>query len=358
MAQDAEEQKLNKLLEEMQEDGLPAQQGGFHIEAIPTGIPSFDHSTGVGGFPRRRICVVQGEEASGKTLLLLTLIANVQNEGGRAAFVDLEHALTPGFAELLGVDYDDLTISRPRTLNEAYDVSKRFATSGLFDVVGFDSAVALPTVAEVQTDARESDSRAGKAQLHSQELPKVVSVLNDKTVFVIINQQREDPNPPAWWSAGKKLYSPGGRALRHNASLIVDVRKRKTYKNGKTKIGHKTETYIRKNKVAQPFQRAEFDLMYASGIDLISDLISTALRHEVIRQSSSHFYLDIIDDEGVVLQEYHWNGRKNMENFIKSDTDESTRIRNYLQLKVSEFEDHIDPPANESAMTGWETVSD
>jgi recombination protein RecA len=283
-----EEALLQGLLNEMKEGSLPiVTGGGFEIEVAPTGIASFDRSTGVGGFPRQRMSLVQGEEASGKTMLLLIAIAYAQAAGGRCAFVDLEHALTPSFARLFGVDYDALVISRPRTLNQAYDVARKLGTSGLFDIVGFDSAVSLATVADLERSAEDSTERAGQAQVHSDELKKMVSSLHQRTAFIMINQLREDPNPPKWWKGGKKLYSPGGRALRHYSSLSIEVKKKKPYKQGDLQVGHQVETYIFKNKVAQPFRRSLFDLFYASGVDMDQDLVASAIALGVVTKSGS-----------------------------------------------------------------------
>lgn len=339
----SKEKALENLLEEMQEDGLPVQKGGFEVRAIPTGITSFDHSTGVGGFPRGRICVIQGEEGSGKTLLLLALIANVQNNGGTAAFVDLEHALTPGFAKLLGVEYDDLVVSRPRTLDEAYDVSRKLASSGYFDVVGFDSAVALATEAELKKAASESGRRASKASIHSKELPKIVSEVHENTVFIIINQLREDPNPPPGWN-GKKLYSPGGRAMRHHSSLTVDVDTSKVYyDDDKNRIGHKTKTYIAKNKVAQPFRRAEFDLFYEAGVDMLSDLVTTAIRLDIVEQRGAWFYVEVVDEETGEIIKNKYHGRANLQEAIKNDHDLKSYINNQIKEEQTvEVEDKED----------------
>lgn len=307
------------LLAAMAKEGLSAQIGGeFDIHALSSGIASFDQSTGVGGFPRGRVSVIQGEEASGKTLLALAVIAVVQQGGGRAGFVDLEHALTPSFAQLLGVDYDDLVISRPRTLNEAYDVARALVKSGLFHVVVFDSAVALATLDELDKSAREGQKRAGKAQVHAEELPKIVSLASmTDTAFLIINQLRENPNPPSWHRGGKILYSPGGRTIRHISSLIVDVSMAQPYRQAGQRVGHRTKTYIRKNKVGIPYLRAEFDMMYATGIDMVAELISTAIRVGLIKKSSSWFMLEAVDPgtgEQVVGK---WNGRAALDMAVK-----------------------------------------
>lgn len=319
--------KLASLLEGMKKTGLPVQTGGYEIEAIPTGIASFDHSTGIGGFPRKRVSLIQGEEASGKTMLLLLLIASAQAAGEKCAFVDLEHALTPDFTRLFGVDYESLVISRPETLNQAYDVAKELVMSKFFGVVGFDSAVALATDADIERSAREGAQRAGQAGVHSEELKKMVSVLqNTPTAFIIINQLREDPNPPSWWKSGKKLYSPGGRALRHHSSLSVEMRKKQTYKEAGEKVGHEVETYIFKNKVAQPFQKARFDLFYSSGIDADVNLVDAGLQLGIIEQHGSWFSMEVPDPETGEIVELKRLGRAAFDEMVKDDEDGARRI--------------------------------
>lgn len=325
--QDAE---VGKLLEKLRKNDVNFLADNFDVTAIPTGISSFDSSTGIGGIPRRRVSIFQGKEHSGKTLLALVTIASVQRAGGKAAFIDAEHALTRGFAELLGVDWDELLVIRPKTLNDAYDVARELCKSGLFDVVVFDSAVALPTKDEIDAGASDSTKRAAIAQLHSVELRKFAATLDDRTAFIMINQVRTNPNPPAWMTAVDE-YTPGGRALKHYSSLTVDVKQRKAYTKGDERIGQRIGTHIIKNKCAAPFKKAEFDLIYASGLDLTSDLIDTALEKGVVRQSSSWFYVDIIDEEsGELIEEMRFAGRMALEEAMKSNID----LISHIQARV------------------------
>lgn len=346
-----EQRELDKLLAELRDQALPIQHGGFEVDAIPTGIASFDLSTGVGGIPRRRISLLAGREASGKTLILLALIANVQRSGGRAAFIDAEHALTPGFATLLGVNYNDLLISRPRTLEQCYDVAKKLCSSGLFDVVGFDSVVALATEADLELSAAESTKRAGQAQVHSNELKKITSLLHNRTALVMINQIRIDPNPPPWWTAGPKEYEPGGSAIPFYASLRVKVKKKKDFKAaGGQRVGQRIHTNIIKNKVAPPFHEAEFDIKYTDGIDTIMGLIDTCLSVGVIIKKSSWFYLDVLDlDTGEVEDELKWAGRVKMEKAIKDDKN----LQEHLSARLIQDDDYEDDDEEEN---GWDNV--
>ena len=344
-----EEALLSDMLERMREQGLPVQTGGFEVEVIPTGISSFDLSTGVGGIPRRRISLFVGNEGSGKTLLLLTLAAAIQRDGGRAAIIDAEHALTPGFARLLGVDYEALTISRPRTLEQCYDVFKEFISSGLFDVVGFDSAVALPTEVDLALSASESTKRAGQAQIHSNEIKKVVSLCHDRTAMVIINQVRVNPNPPSYWTGPPMEYNPGGNALGFYASLRVKFKTTKTFKtSGGQRIGHRIKTTITKNKVAPPFMMAEFDIKYTDGLDSITDLLETAISLGVIYKKSSWFYFDLIADDGEVLEEHKWLGRDKLDAALRDDPVLVEAVRDRLMEDEDEEED--------ATPTGWEHI--
>lgn len=353
---------LALLLAEMERQGLAVQFGGFAVEAIPTDISSFDISTGIGGIPLRRVTILQGEEGSGKTLLLLALIAAVQRRGGRAAFIDAEHALTPSFATLLGVDYDSLLISRPRTMEEAYDTLHPLARSGLFSVVGYDSAVALAPQEALELKAAEGGKRAAEAQVHSRELKKLNATIHKDTAVVIVNQLRENPSPPGWWPKGvKMLYSPGGRALRHGSSMTVDLKTTKVHKDSAgRRVGHRIVTFTRKNKVASPYRSAEFDLTYAGGIDVILDMINTAILIGLIKKSSSWFYFDTIDTTtGEISDEKKWNGRDKMEDDISKD--EELRANLLWQLSrrgLDGFSAIGDDPDEESGETGtgWDRI--
>jgi len=332
-----EEAQVQALLTKMQKQGLPTGASSFDISSVPSGISSFDHSTGVGGFPRRRFSVLQGEEGTGKTLLLLATIAQTQRTGGRAAFVDCEHALTPDFARLLGVDFESLILSRPQNMNEAYDVAREFWTSGLFDLVGMDSLVALATVEEIQSSASDTNKRAGLAQLHSQELRKMVSTISDRTAFIGINQLRENPNPPKWWKGGKQLYSPGGKAIRFYSSMTVDVRVGGFHTKNTVRIGQIQKTYIVKNKVAAPYTRAEYDLMYKGGLDLFSDLITTALRLGLIEKHSSWFSFDMLED-GSIVRTIKENGREAFEAAFRGDTEAYDNLQAQVMSLADEQE--------------------
>lgn len=329
----SEEQALERLLAQAAE--IDGGERDFDVEPAPTGITSFDTSTGIGGIPRNRVSIFQGEEHSGKTLLLLTTIARAQADGGRCAFIDAEHALTPQFARLLGVNWDALEpfVRRPKTLDAAYDLLKGFARSGLFDVIGFDSATSLSTREAIESNAGDKGSRAAVARMHSEELPKLTAVLHKRTAVIFINQMRENPNPPTWHRGGKMLYAPGGKALRHASSMTVEIKPGEVYKKGETRIGHRLRTHIIKNKVGVPYLRAEFDLMYADGLDLTTDMIDTAIQFSIITLRGSTFYIDVMDTEtGELLGEKKFAGRAALEDGIKNDP----FLREYVQKLVTQ----------------------
>lgn len=331
-----------ELSEQEQLDALVAKAseitGGtrdFTVVPAPTGISSFDTSTGIGGFPRGRISICQGVEHSGKTLLTLTTIAKAQRDGGRAAFIDAEQALTPQFAKMLGVDWDALEpyIYRPKTLDQGMDTLKEIVRSGLFDVVGYDSVTALSTKAAIDQPAGSSASRAASARMFSEELPKIIAVVSSRTAIILINQMRENPNPPSWHKGGKLMYTPGGMALKHASSFTVEIKPGETYSKGNIRVGHRLKTKIVKNKVGIPYQTAEFDLMYAEGLDLTTDMITTAIQYEIIALRGSTYYIQIADEDGVDLGERKYAGKANLEDAVRTDE----FLRQYLERRVADM---------------------
>lgn len=354
MASKKKDAELSALLAQMGEEGLRAQIGGFDVQSIPTGIASFDRSTGINGIPLKRLTLFKGREGAGKTLMLLSLIAEIQRNGKRAAFIDAEHALTPGFAKLLGVNYDDLVIACPETLNEAYEFMKAFCKSGLFTVVGFDSANSLTTIEDLEISALDGAKRAAEAQIHSSELKKLIPLCHPKTAMVMIGQIRSNPNPPPGYR-GTQEYMPGGSALRHAASLLVEVKTTVVFRNSaKQRIGHRTRTYIVKNKVAQPYRAAEFDMNYETGLDTLMDLMNTAILTGIIKKKSSFYYFNHISPEGEIVEEIRENGRAKIEAKVKSDLDLIASLR----MQVSGGGGDGDVVDIDRAQSGWAEVGD
>lgn len=316
----ADPKKLAAFIEEMRTAGISMIIEGAsirtaQIEAIPTGLCSFDLATGIGGLPRGRIVEFSGPEAAGKSMLALLAVGAVQRAGGLAGFIDAEHALTPSFAKLLGVDMEKLVIMKPENLEEAFEATKRMAGSGLFDLVVFDSVAGIASKDELALNAGDSSSRAVLAQLASVELKKLVSAMtNSKVCVIFINQIREKPDS----SPGKfdTTYTPGGRSFKHHASIRAELKIKQPHMRGKQRIGHRARVRIVKNKVAAPYTEAEFDLYYKRGIDKLTDLIETALASEVIVRESS-FY---------IFENSKWHGEDKIREALKVDRKLAGRV--------------------------------
>lgn len=253
------------------------------IKTLPTGSLSLDLATGVGGFPRGRITEIFGPERAGKSMLLLSCIAQTQKSGGACAFIDMEHALTPSFATLIGVDINSLYVCRPDTGNEALQVMESLIESGLFDVVGLDSVAALTTKAELESDFDQIHI-APLAKLMSASLRVMTAKISKtQTVAVFINQIREKPMV----MFGKSEYTTGGKALKFYSSLRIEVRKSAEERVDKKPVGHTVKCTIEKNKVAPPFSQCEIRLDYHTGMDRIHDLLLVGKQLDLVSQSSS-----------------------------------------------------------------------
>jgi recombination protein RecA len=253
------------------------------IEAIPTGSMALDSALGIGGVPRGRVVEIFGPEASGKTTLSLSIIANAQRLGGVAAFIDAEHAMDPGYARCLGVDTDNLLISQPDTGEQALDITEMLVRSGAVDVVVIDSVAALVPRAEIEGDM--GDSHVGlQARLMSQALRKLAgSISKSKTCVVFINQIRMQIGV----MFGNPETTSGGRALKFYASVRLDIRRIGSLKVGETAVGNRTKVKVVKNKVAPPFRSAEFDIIYGRGISFEGDLLDLGLEHGVLAQKGT-----------------------------------------------------------------------
>jgi len=257
----------------------------MNIDVIPTGSVSLDIATGIGGIPRGRVIEIFGPESSGKTTLALHIISEAQKTGGKAAFIDAEHALDPEYAGKLGVDIAELLVSQPDTGEQALEICEMLVRSGAIDVVVIDSVAALVPRAEIQGEM--GDSHVGlQARLMSQALRKLAGAINkSNTSAIFINQLREKVGI----MFGNPEVTTGGRALKFYASMRLDVRRIETIKVGDQMTGSRTRVKVVKNKVAPPFKQAEFDIMYGHGISREGDVLDCAVEAKLVEKAGAWY---------------------------------------------------------------------
>lgn len=297
------------------------------IEVNSTGSLSLDIALGTGGFPKGRIIEIFGPESSGKTTISLEAIASIQKKGGRAAFIDAEHALDPVYAKNLGVNIDELLLAQPDTGEQALEICEALVRSGAIDIVVIDSVAALVPQAEI--DGEMGDSHIGlQARLMSQALRKLSGTMNkNNTTAIFINQLREKVGV----MFGNPEVTPGGRALKFYSSIRLDIRRGEQLKLGDQILGNKTNIKVVKNKVAPPFKVAQVDILYGEGVSKEGELLDLSVEIGLIEKSGAWYSYK----ENKIGQ-----GKENARLFLKDNLnlyDElNKKVREYYGFKVEQ----------------------
>ncbi|MCA9404144.1 MAG: recombinase RecA [Candidatus Omnitrophica bacterium] len=293
------------------------------VEAIPTGSISLDIALGVGGLPRGRVIEIYGPESSGKTTLTLSVIREIQEMGGVAAFIDAEHAFDATYARKIGVKLDDLLISQPDTGEQALEIAETLTRSNAVDLIVIDSVAALTPRAEIEGDM--GDSHMGlQARLMSQALRKLTAAINkSNTCIIFINQIR--------MKIGVMFGSPetttGGRALKFYASVRIDLRRIESLKKGEEIIGNRVKAKIVKNKVAPPFREAQFEIHFNEGISRSADILDLAVSRDIVQKSGAWFSYE---------NEKIGQGKENTRQFLKDNIKLLSKLEKQILASVKE----------------------
>ncbi|TRM12462.1 recombinase RecA [Lentibacillus cibarius] len=294
------------------------EQEGQKVATIPSGSLALDVALGIGGYPRGRVVEIYGPESSGKTTVALHAIAEAQQQGGQAAFIDAEHALDPTYARALGVDIEELLLSQPDTGEQALEIAEALVRSGAVDIIVVDSVAALVPKAEIEGEM--GDSHVGlQARLMSQALRKLSGAINkSKTTAIFINQIREKVGV----MFGNPETTPGGRALKFYSSVRLEVRRAETLKQGNDMVGNKARLKVVKNKVAPPFKQAEVDVMYGEGISKEGEILDIGSDLDIITKSGAWYSYN---------SERLGQGRENAKQFLKENEDIKLEIHQAIR---------------------------
>jgi recombination protein RecA len=293
----------------------------FDVETISTGSLGLDIALGVGGLPRGRVIEIFGPESSGKTTLTLQVVAEVQRNGGTAAFVDAEHALDPAYAQKLGVNVNDLLVSQPDTGEQALEITDMLVRSGAVDVVVVDSVAALTPKAEIEGEMGEMQVGL-QARLMSQALRKLTgNIKRSNTMVIFINQIRMKIGV----MFGNPETTTGGNALKFYSSVRLDIRRIGAIKSGEEVVGNMTRVKVVKNKVAPPFREAEFEIMYGAGISREGEIIDLGSQHGIIEKSGAWYSYK---------GERIGQGKDNARNFLQQHPDIAREIEEQIRAKL------------------------
>jgi recombination protein RecA len=307
----------------------------LNVAAIPTGSMTLDMALGIGGVPRGRIIEIYGPESSGKTTVALQIIAEAQKMDGEVAFIDVEHALDPVYAEALGVDISNLLVSQPDSGEQALEIAEALIRSGAIDVIVLDSIAAMTTRAEI--DGEMGDNHVGQlARLMSQAMRKLTAAISKSNcVAIFINQVREKIGV----MYGNPETTPGGRALKFYASVRIEVRRGEAIKNGSEVIGSRTRCKVVKNKVAPPFKECEFDIMYGHGISRSGEVLDIATELGIIKKGGSWFSYN---DRKL------GQGRDNVKILLESDAE----LMKEIEQQILEHKDEVKPAVKKTKSSG------
>ena len=299
----------------------------MQVEVIPTGSLGLDLALGVGGIPRGRITEIYGPESSGKTTICLHVVAEAQKQGGTAAFIDMEHALDPVYAQKLGVDINDLLVSQPDTGEQALEICETLVRSGAVDVIIVDSVAALVPRAEIEGSMGDA-SMGMQARLISQAMRKLSGIINQtKTAVIFTNQLRQKIGV----MFGNPETTTGGLAMKFYASVRMDVRRVQSIKKGGEVVGAHTRVRVVKNKVAPPFATAEFDLMHDVGINKTAEIVDLAAQLEIVEKRGAFYsYQDLKLGQG----------RDKTIEFLNANLD----LRDEIEGKIREYAKDTDSP--------------